>query len=323
MLHAVAIAQHRDRVLIWATAAGVPEPDVEDVAQSVFAALASAQPPVPAAATARWLRTATAYVARRHLARLARRREDAPAEEPPCRAASPADAVAGRQVERVLGELVQRIEPARRDVLLRHVLDEEPIESIALAQGVGVETARKRLRLARRDLRRLIERLRARERRTAGGVSFVLVPWPRRWLAIAVAVVVPALLLPAVLLSGGGVEHGDAADPPPSPSSQPWYRPAATWTTHRDVKPANVVAAAATSTVLSAHSAGVSTGGGPACMVSVQPPELPEHALVALARRALADGALARARTYLARAARAYPHGSLAPERAALARQLP
>ena len=305
----------RERVLSWARLAGASESDAEDISQAVFQSFERNRRRIHDRAVSTWLYRTTWNTTRRHMIKVRRRldREVPAAGEHASPESSQEAALGALQSEAVILRLVDRLEPARREVFVRHVIGEEPMEAIAAAQGVPLQTAWKRLVLAREDLQEAVKRERAKERRTArGSTSFALLPLfsslftRRRFWAVASPVlgaagVLVALLADAPTLAPLVMEAPARQDIPAfapavslaeaprelaaAPAGEDGPRPGAA---HRDVAPANVA-------------------------------ELPERTLVALARRALAEGSPARARSYLDRAARAYPRGSLLPERAALA----
>lgn len=104
-----------------------------------------------------------------------------------------------------------------------------------------------------------------------------------------------------------------APEPPPERASEPAFASTA----------APVVAAAAPrrASVPRAVVTSSPAASSAAASVSDQAAELTEYQLISLARRALNEGSPQRARVYLLRHARAYPKGSLAPERESLLRR--
>jgi len=302
--------EHRERALVWATLRGLSEADAEDVVHEAFRALASL--PSPPRSVPAWLRATTFVLARRHRERFARRREADIEMEHIAAGPTPEGALGDEQVRAVLLGLVGRLERTRQEVLLRHVVEGEPIEQIAASQRVPFETAKKRLRLARADLRDAIERSRARERRTAGTASFgLLVALERRWrfgAIVGAAAAVGALLVPrAAELAGDPAEDSvvvNAVEPRPLAFDLFVQAP------HEEERSTTATARASRA---SAPSSSISAG--PVATTATAPSELSEAELLTLARRALDGGALIRARAFLQRHAAAYPHGSLALER--------
>lgn len=302
----------KKRVLSWARYAGVPEADAEDVAHDVFWAFASVVPPVVDAAVSTWLFITTRHVAQQLVRKRTARREVAEDAERAAPHPSQEHAIGTLQVETLLLGFVACLEPKRREVFTRHVLGEEPMDQIAASQGVPLATAHKRLRLARLDLRDAIKRARAEELRRSrrSGTSFALIPFwgiftRRRFWAVAAPVLGAAGVL-AALVIGDGPELAplDVGAPGERDDIEP-FRPAFVFTeAPRE--------AGGYETHLRAG------GGTPRDDNPAKVQELPEVDLVSLARHALAEGSPGRARSFLARADRAYPRGSLRPERAAL-----
>lgn len=317
---------YRERVLGWARRSGVPKDDADDVAQDVFRLFDRRRARIRDDAAASWLRTATRRVSKRYRQRLARRREhERPVgeREHAGPAPSPERVLGERQVEAAILDFVAGLEPARREVFVRHVLGEEPIEDIARDQGVPLGTAWNRLRLARLDLRDALEAARAAERRRARGfTSFALAPlfflsgwfrglWRRRavrrFVRVLGALAALALLAPLAdlgvrRLAGLGEEQLAPAVEEPIAGRRVEVAP---------FLPFAFVEAPHEREGVPAASAPVDAPASGAA-------ELPEAALVALARRALTEGSPSRARAYLDRADRAYPAGTLRPERAQL-----
>jgi RNA polymerase sigma factor (sigma-70 family) len=301
------------RVLSWARFAGVDEADADDVAHDAFTAFGKAGHVIPDGCVKAWLRTTTRRMSRRHLAALAlRRAREEEADELPAQLPSQEHAIGAREVEDMLLRLVDRLEPRRREVFRRHAIEGETMEQVATALRIPVNTAKKRYVLAREELQEAIERARARERRTArGSTSFALLPLlasyrlSRQALWIVALGAVPlgagAVVL-AVLLASGPELVLDAADAPAREDIHAFVA---------------VVSFLEAPRELGAERGPLAREERPREALSVD--ELPELELVALARRALAEGSPARARGLLARADRAYPRGSLLPERAALA----
>ena len=310
----------RARVLSWARLAGATESDAEDIAQAVFQSFERNRRRIGERAVSAWLYRATRNETRRHMTKIRRRRDhEAPAAgEHPSPEPSQEHALGGFQAEAVLLGLVDRLEPKRREVFVRHVIGEEPMEAIAAAQGVPLQTAWKRLVLAREELQEAVKRERARERRTArGSTSFALLPFlsslftRRRCWALASPMLGAAAVLLTLLLVDAP-ELAPLVMEAPARQDVPIFTPA--------------VSLAEAPRELDAAQAGedeqrldLDAREAPRDVMPADVAELSEHMLVALARRALAEGSPSRARGFLARAARAYPRGSLLPERAALA----
>lgn len=88
--------------------------------------------------------------------------------------ASAEDEICAIEEEREILAMVDDLEPDRREVFRRYVIEEQSIHEIAEALGIVEPTAYNRLRLAREDLRALLGEGRATvPRRRAGRL------WPR------------------------------------------------------------------------------------------------------------------------------------------------
>lgn len=151
-----------DFVMNIARRCGLDDADAEDVTQQVFLQLQRRLHSLAAPESIRpWLATITRRMARAY--RGARRRaldamlpydfadveDDVPLPE---------EAMLASERRRELLDLIETIEPARRIILIMHVLDELPMAEVAHTLQIPVPTAYNRLRLARRDLADALER---------------------------------------------------------------------------------------------------------------------------------------------------------------------
>jgi RNA polymerase sigma-70 factor, ECF subfamily len=143
---------------------GVPERDLEDVAHDVFLHvhrhLAEFDPTRPVRP---WLcsfvyRAASDY---RKLARHRVERLDGPfdATDP---SPSPADRVAARQTLELAWTALEELDVDRRAVFVLHDVEGLPIPEVAEILGVPLNTAYSRLRLARDQFAKVLQRVRAR-----------------------------------------------------------------------------------------------------------------------------------------------------------------
>lgn len=340
------------RVRSWARGTGAPECDVDDIVQDVFQAFCRNESEIPDGAVQAWLRVVTARIARRHVAKTYGRRDDAPYDEADHEAALalPEHALGGCEAEAVILGLVAQLEPRRREVFVRHVLAEEPMEQITASQGIPLATGHTRLRLAREDLKEAIERFRAQERRTArGSTSFTALPvlsslFSRRrfWTVAGPAFgVAGAIIALALLLGETPALAPVVVEAPARPVELLLFSPAVSFAEAPHELEAAMPGAGTASLpapgtgaaslpapgaeappVRGAASPGAASLPAPGAAAPPAPgagaEELPEHVLVTLARRALTEGSPARARGFLDRADRAYPAGRLLPERAQL-----
>jgi len=148
-------ARHFDYVWRTLLRLGVAEADAEDLAQEVFLIvhrrLASYDPARPIEA---WLYGIARNVARDDRKRARRRREVAAETERGRPDAGYARFEAAQLVRRALSALP----PERRDVFVLHELDRIPMEEVAHALGINVNTAYARARTAREEFRRAVRR---------------------------------------------------------------------------------------------------------------------------------------------------------------------
>jgi RNA polymerase sigma-70 factor (ECF subfamily) len=108
---------------------------------------------------------------RRRLSRLVSWSDDYAGQAACSAAEGPADLVAKRQAARLLDQLLDTLDQDKRAVLVLVELEQFSVPQAAEALGVNVNTAYWRLSAARRSFQAAVERLRAAERRRAGGVS--------------------------------------------------------------------------------------------------------------------------------------------------------
>jgi RNA polymerase sigma-70 factor (ECF subfamily) len=147
---------------VWTTLRrlGVFERDVEDVAHDVFLEVyAKIDRYDPRRPIRPWL-FAFAYRFASDYRRLARHRVEVLADHDTEEGLARADELLERKDEqRVLLEALEKIEEDRRGVFILHELDECPMNEIASALDVPVNTAWSRLRLARQEFQQAIDRI--------------------------------------------------------------------------------------------------------------------------------------------------------------------
>ncbi|UJR82767.1 RNA polymerase sigma factor [Sandaracinus amylolyticus] len=144
---------------------GVREADVEDAAHDVFVTfhrrLADYDPARPVRA---WLGGIAYRVASDHRRRAHVRREIA---DDTIEVVDPQggadDALAEKQTRALVLSALQEVQEERRPVLVLHDIDGIAMPAIAESLSIPLNTAYSRLRLARADFRRAVERLRAQE----------------------------------------------------------------------------------------------------------------------------------------------------------------
>lgn len=141
----------------WVHRFGVPERDREDVRQNVLLAVLRGLPAFnPARSLWPWLKTITYRVTRdyRQLAQHWRERLEGDADERMADGSPDAEAtLISAEMGRTVRDLLETIDPARREILIRHDRDGAPMAELAASQGISVNTAYTRLRLARADFR--------------------------------------------------------------------------------------------------------------------------------------------------------------------------
>lgn len=147
-------------VMNTARRCGLSDADAEDVAQLVFLALQRRLHTLQSPESVRpWLFTVTRRIS------YDRRGETHEPELLPDGLGEIEDEIplAEEQIARTerrkeVLDLLEEIEPARRAVLVMHVLDDVPMREVAAALQIPIGTAYNRLRLARHDLRAAVNR---------------------------------------------------------------------------------------------------------------------------------------------------------------------
>ncbi|HTE55584.1 MAG TPA: RNA polymerase sigma factor [Kofleriaceae bacterium] len=155
---------------VWRTlaAAGVPESRLEDASQDVFVIVHGKLAEFEGRSKlTTWIYAIARHVALDYIRKVSRerRRQRAFAEVPDGEATAPSpEEEAGEvQARRVLLELLERLEPGRRDVFVLVEIEGIPVREVARMLAIKENTAWSRLRLARSDLERHAARLRARD----------------------------------------------------------------------------------------------------------------------------------------------------------------
>ncbi len=150
-----------DFVMNTARRCGLSDADAEDVTQQVFIELQRRLYTLQSPESVRaWLLTVTRRQARAKKGSLREERELLPDslgeiedEEPVAE-----EQILRSERRREALDLLEEIDPARRTVLVMHVLDGVPMRDVADALQIPVGTAYNRLRLARHDLREAAHR---------------------------------------------------------------------------------------------------------------------------------------------------------------------
>ena len=162
--------QHLAFVWRVLAAAGVPEHRLEDAAQDVFVVVHGKLAEFEGRSKlTTWLYGIARHVAIDVVRRMARERRrhrelaEAPAAGP---APSPEETAGEVEARRVLLELLERIEPQRREVFVLVEVEGIPVREVAAMLNIKENTAWSRLRLAREEFERQVARMRAREGET-------------------------------------------------------------------------------------------------------------------------------------------------------------
>ncbi|HEY5958016.1 MAG TPA: sigma-70 family RNA polymerase sigma factor [Polyangiaceae bacterium] len=143
---------------------GIHERDLEDMAHEVFLRVYHQLPQRdPEQAIRPWLFNVALGLAANYR-RLARHRIDLNNEAPEAIDQQPAadERLIARERRRLVQAALQQIPLEQRAILILHDMDETPIPEIALALGIGINTAYSRLRLGRDAFRRSIEQVLSR-----------------------------------------------------------------------------------------------------------------------------------------------------------------
>lgn len=149
-------------------AAGVPEHRLEDAAQDVFVVVHGKLAEFEGRSKlTTWLYGIARHVAidvvRKVVRERRRQRELADAPDADGAAPSPEERAGEVQARRVLLELLERIEPQRREVFVLVEVEGIPVREVARMLKLKENTAWSRLRLARDEFERYVARMRARE----------------------------------------------------------------------------------------------------------------------------------------------------------------
>lgn len=149
---------------VWALLGrlGVPEANLEDVTQEVFLVLHRRRDEFRGGSAVRtWLHGIALHTARRHREKLARRRhkDEALGAEAPAAPATPEAEVGQRRALQRLDVLLGQLADEQREVFVLAEIAELPAPAIAELLGTKLNTVYSRLRLARSNLRRMLDAL--------------------------------------------------------------------------------------------------------------------------------------------------------------------
>ncbi|HWM85982.1 MAG TPA: RNA polymerase sigma factor [Kofleriaceae bacterium] len=161
--------RHLDFVWRTLAAAGVPESRLEDAAQDVFVIVHGKLAEFEGRSKlTTWLYGIARHVALEHVRRMLRERarERAMAEQARDDSQTPEEETRGAQARRLLLDLLDRLDPDKREVFALVEIEQVPVREVARMLDIKENTVWSRLRLARREFEKQAARLRARDRET-------------------------------------------------------------------------------------------------------------------------------------------------------------
>lgn len=149
---------------VWALLGrlGVPEASLDDVTQEVFLVLHRRRAEFRGGSSVRtWLHGIALHTARRHREKLARRRrkDEALESDAPVPPPTPEAEVGQRRALQRLDQLLGQLGDEQREVFVLAEIAELPAPEIAELLGTKLNTVYSRLRLARSNLRRMLDAL--------------------------------------------------------------------------------------------------------------------------------------------------------------------
>ena len=239
--HAAVASSYRPAVRGWVIGC-VSERDVDDVVQSVFEALARDYARIDLCAVPTWLRKVTRGKVIDHGRKRREALDDPP--EPPSGEPDPERTLRSRELAAAVQEGLRRVPSSRRGVLVAVALEGRTVADVARAEGIPESTVQSRYEQAGKDLRAVMERERASERRRSGGFTSwafglgvladlrtLVLRWRRAIGVGGAAVVAGALLggaMPAEVSTRGELPTRSAPEPvvlveePPAPAPPPF-----------------------------------------------------------------------------------------------------
>jgi len=161
------------QAVAWIRALGVPDAEIEDVAQDVFLVVRRKLPQFQGGNLAGWLYR-IAQLTVRNFRRLAwfknlfSRSQDLDSTEGLAMSTTPAMALEKKQDQRVLAHMLARMTEKRRETLILFEIEGYSGNEIAALHGVPVKTVWTRLHHARKDLVAMVSTLRQQRETEAG-----------------------------------------------------------------------------------------------------------------------------------------------------------
>ncbi len=159
---------------VWALLGrlGVPEANLEDVTQEVFLVLHRRRDEFRQGSSVRtWLHGIALHTARRHRAKLERRRLKDETLEPSPPPPTPEAEVGQRRALQRLDQLLEQLPDEQREVFVLAEIAELPAPEIAELLAVKLNTIYSRLRLARRHIRRALDLLESADQGATHGAA--------------------------------------------------------------------------------------------------------------------------------------------------------
>ena len=161
------------QTVAWIRVLGVPEAEIEDVAQDVFLVVRRRLPHFRHGNLAGWLYRIAQLTVRNFRRRswfknLFSRGQDLATTELQDTSASPAMALERKQDQRVLTQMLARMSDKRRATLVLFEIEGYSGQEIAMLHGVPVKTVWTRLHHARKDLVAMVAALRRQREAEAG-----------------------------------------------------------------------------------------------------------------------------------------------------------
>jgi RNA polymerase sigma-70 factor (ECF subfamily) len=156
-----------DEVLRWLPAMGVPEHDLEDVAQEVFLVVRRKLHAFDGGNLPGWIYAIAQRIARDHrrrawFRRLFLRPREVPLEQLPDGAHSPFELVERKEMQGLLAAIVAGMSDKRRQAFVLYEIEGYSGEEIAALAGVPLATVWTRLHHARKDFVAAVARMRRR-----------------------------------------------------------------------------------------------------------------------------------------------------------------
>jgi RNA polymerase sigma-70 factor, ECF subfamily len=157
-----------DEVLRWLPAMGVPDADLEDLAQEVFIVVRRKIAEFRGENLSAWLygiclRTASDHRRRAWFRNLFMRPRDVDLDQVPDHARSPLDLLERREAQHVVAHLLARMSDKRRRAFVLYEIEGYSGEEIAALEQIPLATVWTRLHHARKDFVALAARLRKQE----------------------------------------------------------------------------------------------------------------------------------------------------------------